>query len=69
MSVSIHQKAAHARTILAPAIILGLVILLTVLAVKATQNVGVSGGEPDTVATQPLERGDSVVFGEPIAMP
>lgn len=69
MSVSIHQRAPYVRSILAPAIILGLVILLTVLAVKATQTAAVSGAEEGRVATQPLEGGGRVVYGEPIAMP
>lgn len=69
MSVSIHQSAPHVHGILAPAIILALVTLLTVLAVKGTQTAAVSGAEEEKVATQPLEGGGSVVYGEPIAMP
>lgn len=72
MSVSVHQRASHVHGILALAIILGVMVFLMFLAVGATQTGRVSETQEEMFhlpATQPLKGGDSIVYGEPTAMP
>jgi hypothetical protein len=70
MSVSIDQRASHVRSILAPAIVVALVVLLTFLAVEATETIRLSKIQEETLAApHPLQGGGNIVYGEPIAMP
>lgn len=72
MSVSVHQRASHVRAILTLAIILGVMVFLMFLAVGASQSGRVSETQEEMFhlpATQPLEGGGSIVYGEATAMP
>lgn len=72
MSVSINQRVSNIRSILNPAIVLAVMVFLMLLAVEATQTSRLSSTQEEMFplpATQSLEGGGSIVYGEPTAMP
>lgn len=72
MSVSIDQRVSPVRSLLAPAIVIALVVFLAFLAVEATRTTTQGGAQKELSslpATQPLQGGGNIVYGEPIAMP
>lgn len=72
MSVSIDQGVANTRRILAPVIILALLVLLTFLAVQATQSTADANGVGTVAPTsdsQPDRAGEVFIHREALAMP
>ena len=72
MSVSIDHRAANLRSLLAPVVILGVLLFLTFLVIKAPQTTNLADGDKEisTIpATQPLDGGRDFFYDEPIGMP
>lgn len=72
MSVPINQRVSNIRSILNPAIVLAAMVSLMLLAVEAIQTSRLSSTQEEMFplpATQSLEGGGSIVYGEPTAIP
>lgn len=72
MSVSIAQGVANTRRILAPVIVLALLVLLTFLAVQATQSAADANGARTVVPTSDSgsdRAGEVFIHREALAMP